>query len=350
MAPFSPGKRVIVLGAGTTKGASTSTGKTVQPPLNADFFTQVQRITTPKHVKNVRAVMADVVELFGPNFSLTMEEYFTQLESFAIMSSLAPKGDPSMATDEIRRKRDRLMTVLAAVLEESTDVSKKDSEPCIHHEALVGELAPRDTVITFNYDCVIDHALRRSATGKWSAKYGYCVPRPNRVVGHETWDAEKAPTGSNNTIHLLKLHGSLNWPPWTSATAEDELKLKQRLYQQRGTPRFKIIPPEFVKNIRDDSNFETLWKNAERALRHAEVIALVGFSFTPTDLHVDSLFRIALAQNSKLRTLVIANPSKHDRGRIRTIFSKALGQNRCVVRQYADLADLAGHVDTGILQ
>jgi hypothetical protein len=318
--------------------------------LNADFFTQVQRITTPKHLKNVRQVMKDVVELFGPNFSLTMEEYFTQLESFATMSALAPAGDRALSPAEIRGKRDRLMSVLAAVLEESTDVSKKGSPVCAHHAALVAALEPRDTIISFNYDCVVDHALRRTAAERWSARYGYSLPKPSRVLGSEYWDAEDPPVGSNNTINLLKLHGSLNWqlPPGDEALT-GEVRLKQRLYLQRGTPRFTIIPPEFVKRIGDDENFAALWRNAERAIRHAQVIALVGFSFTPTDLHVDSLFRIAQAGgNNRLRSLVIANPSQNDRRRIRSVFARSLSKG-CVVRQYSTLGELATHAHSGIL-
>ena len=350
MAPFSAGKRVVVLGSGATRGAATSEGRVVKPPLDADFFTQVQRITTDKHVPNVERVMQDVVELFGSNFTLTMEEYFTRLESFEAMSELALASERALSTNEIRLKRDRLMTVLAAVLEESTDVSKKNSPVCEYHSALVAQLEPRDTIISFNYDCVVDHALRRTAPGRWSAKYGYSLPNPNRVDGHAHWDADQPPVGSNNTIKLLKLHGSLNWQLPTAGSAGTRIRLKQRLYQQNGTPRFTIIPPEFIKNIRDGSNFEALWRNAERAIRHAEVIALVGFSFTPTDLHVDSLFRIARAGgNNQLRSLVIANPSQSDRQRIRSVFSRSLEQG-CLVRQYETLGDLATHVATGLLK
>ena len=46
--------------------------------------------------------------------------------------------------------------------------------PCAYHASLVGAVAPRDTIISFNYDCVIDHALRKGGEGKWSAQYGYC--------------------------------------------------------------------------------------------------------------------------------------------------------------------------------
>lgn len=343
MPPFSPGKRVVVLGAGATRGATTSEGKLCQPPLNADFFTQLQRIVSAKHGKKVAAIVTDVVGLFGPNFTLTMEEYFTQLESMALMARMASSKDPNFSAPKIRDKRDRLMAALAAVLEESTDVSRKASEVCKHHAAIIDRLEAQDTIISFNYDCVIDHALRRRAQGKWSAQYGYCFPTPSRLERHEHWSADHPPRGANKSINLLKLHGSLNWQLPSGEDAErDTIRLKQRLYEQHGTPRFTIIPPEFVKNIHKDPNFEALWRNAERAIRGAEVIALVGFSFTPTDLHVESLFRIALAK-SNLKTLIIANPSVADRRRIRSVFARPL-ERGCVVRQYDYLSDFAKHL------
>ena len=50
----------------------------------------------------------------------------------------------------------------------------------------------------------------------------------------------------------------------------------------------------------------------------------------------ESLFRLALAK-SRLRTLVIANPSSEDRQRIRRIFARPLATNGTVVRQYESL-------------
>jgi len=145
----------------------------------------------------------------------------------------------------------------------------------------------------------------------------------------------------------LKLHGSLNWQFPTANSLTDPITLKQRLYQQRGTPRFTIIPPEWVKQIDADDNFLALWKNAERAIRNARTVALIGFSFTPTDSHVEALFRVALAA-SRLKNLVIANPSIDHRRRIRSIFSRPLAANSATVRQYEDLKDLAAHLPSAL--
>jgi hypothetical protein len=310
MPPLSPSDRVVILGAGATVGASFADGATVRPPLNADFFTQLQRVGQ-KHRAIAKAVIADVVELFGPNFTLTLEDYFTQLESMIDATRFSPKKLAPITASDLRDRRARLMKGLSAVLEASTDDAIRVGDGCTHHRALVDHLRPRDTVVSFNYDCVMDHALRTHGAGKWTARYGYAFPQPSRVAAD--------------------LHGSLNW--LLPVSDGEPIVLKQRLHMQRGTPRFTIIPPGWSKQDRDQPIFEDLWKKAERALRSAKVIAIAGFSFTPTDLHVEAVMRLALARSNSLRLLVIANPSREHRERIRAIFSRRLAGN-VLVRQY----------------
>ncbi len=334
MPPFSPSDRVVILGAGATVGATFADNATVRPPLNADFFTQLQRVGE-KHQPIVREVIADVVNLFGPNFSLTLEDYFSQLESMIDATRLSPKGVAKPTGADLRDRRDRLMAALAAVLEAATDEAIRRGSGCELHQRLVEHLTARDTVISFNYDCVMDDALRRAGDGKWAAKYGYAFSQPSRVaaVGDAHWSHVNPATRAQDTIYLLKLHGSINWQ--LPAAASGEIILKQRLHQQRGTPKFTIIPPGWQKRERDEPTFEDLWKKAERALRNAKRIAVVGFSFTPTDLHVEAVARLAAARSGPLKSLVIANPSEGDRRRIRSIFAKQLEQG-AVVRQYDD--------------
>lgn len=338
MPPFAPSDRVVILGAGATLGAQFADAATVRPPLNADFFTQLQRIGG-KHATIVKGVVKDVVELFGPNFSLTLEDYFSQLESMIDATRFAPKGVAKLTGAELRAKRDRLMSALSAVLEVSTDDAIRSPEGCARHRRLVECLSPRDTVISFNYDCVMDDALRRAGDAKWSARHGYGFPQPSRVGvdGDTHWSPGHPAVSPADTIYLLKLHGSLNWQLPTSP--DGSITLKRRLHQQRGTPRFTIIPPGWSKQERDEAIFQDLWRKAERAIRNARTIAVVGFSFTPTDLHVEAVVRLALAKSSSLRTLVIANPSRPDRQRVRAVFSRQLGRGKVVVKQYDGFAD-----------
>lgn len=336
MAPFSPSDRVVILGAGATVGASFVSDQTVKPPLNADFFTQLQRIGK-KDEQTVRDVIADVIELFGANFSLTLEDYFSQLESMISASRLGPAASGNLGAANLREKRERLMKALAAVLEASTDAAIRERSGCTHHRTLVSHLRPRDTIISFNYDCVVDEALRAAGSGKWAAKYGYAFSLPSRVqdLGHRHWSPEVPATKAIETVYLLKLHGSLNWQ--LPSEPGGEIVLKQRLHRQRGTPQFTIIPPGGSKEERGGPIFDDLWRKAERALRNARSIAVLGFSFTPGDLHVQAVVRLAMARSSSLRRLIIANPSKDDREQIRAVFAQRL-RSDVVVRQYDDLA------------
>ena len=66
---------LFVLGAGATRGSSfvDPAKNPCLPPLDLDFYAQLQRIANPKHQKAVREVIQDTVDLFGVNFQVTME-------------------------------------------------------------------------------------------------------------------------------------------------------------------------------------------------------------------------------------------------------------------------------------
>ncbi len=213
------------------------------------------------------------------------------------------RADRALAPKQVEDMRTRLLDALAAVLEESTDVTRRNPRTgaempvCDYHGAIVDVLKARDTtVITFNYDCVMDHALRKRGKGMWSAQYGYGFPGPSRVEGHEYWSAADPPRGLNATINLLKLHGSVNWFPLPEKGAETEkapspIRLRRRTYRQNGSSHYEIVPPEFVKRIEEKPALLQIWRYAELAIRKARVLAFIGFSFTPADLHAESTFR-----------------------------------------------------------
>jgi len=348
MAPWSPGSTVVVLGAGASRGAEfVETGRLrCLPPTNADFFTQLQRITTKRHQQTIDGVLNDVLDLYGPDFALTLEEYFTQLEAMlsTVRASASTRGKFGRA--DLQAMRTRLLDGLSAVLEESADVAKSNSiarkTPCSYHAALVAALRPKETIVSFNYDCLIDHALRTNTDGKWSARYGYAFPNPSRVEGYEAWEGTSAPTGQNKSINLLKLHGSLNWFPFPSDQRKP-LRLRARPYKQNGQKLYEIVPPEYVKSVGSRPIFPELWSHAELAIRKAKTLAFVGFSFTPTDLHVEALFRLALAEPKALKSVVIVNPTQEHRKRIRSILAPAL-QGGVRVVQFDKFADAAPYL------
>lgn len=322
---------VVVLGAGATRACSfvNADDWPCLPPLDRDFFTQLQRVPDEKHQKDITAVIKDVTGLFGVNFAVTLEDVFSTVEHTIRMLSVT-RSQRAYKKSDLQEMRDRLMAAIAIVLEASLAErrddghAKQSAKPCQHHGRIVKDiLRKRDHVISFNYDCVIDNALTQHGDGKWDAHYGYGFnlgPRGANLQGDDAWQPSK-PAGKTTTIQLHKLHGSLHFK--FAGSGSKKVNLKQRPYtKQHGTPRYSIIPPESNKAY-DTGIFATLWANAAEALGRAKNLVIIGYSLPATDLHATALFRTSI-RSEQLRSLVIANPRREDRARIRSVVQRGI--------------------------
>lgn len=326
---------LIVLGAGATRGASfvNEAQDPSCPPLDGDFFTQLQRIRNAKHKQLVDEVIKDTLDVFGPNFDATMETVFTTLEH-TIRMLKATKESRNFTVESMREKSERLRQALAASLEESLTVRGTKGEctreirKCEHHDKLVGNLLrSRDEIISFNYDCTIDDSLRRHGNGKWNARYGYGFnlgSGGSRLKGEGSWQPDE-PAGNDSTMKLYKLHGSLHFKiegdPY-------QVTLKKRPYtKQTGNLKFTIIPPEWHKAY-DEGAFADLWSKAAEAIHRATSIVIIGYSMPATDLHSTALFRTSV---HKLKHLTIVNPDGAARRRIRGVMQRGCSDKTRIV-------------------
>jgi hypothetical protein len=287
----------FVFGAGATRGAGfvDPDRNPCLPPLDADFYAQLQRISNNKHRQTVEKVIADTVELFGTNFQVTMETVFTTLEHTARMTETTGERR-EFRKKELDVKKERLKQAIAATLEESLcDGGQQIGTECEHHERLVYAMNPRDAIITFNYDCLIDETLKRCGNGKWNPRYGYGFELGKArtyLKGDKEW-APKTPSSKDHTISLYKLHGLLHFN-----VTGDNVILKRRPYtKQHGNLRFTIIPPESNKRY-DEGVFKRIWNHASRALYRTKHLIVIGYSFPTTDSHANALFRVSLSEKA----------------------------------------------------
>ena len=320
-------KTVIVLGAGATRGASfvDHEQNPCLPPLDGDFFTQFQRITNSKHNNLVKQVIADTVGLFGTNFGATLETVFTTIEHTTRMLE-ATGSSREFAREDLKEKRERLMQAIAATLESAltkqvaTGQASLGLLPCEYTDNLVRLLTYEDTIISFNYDCLIDDSLKRCGDKKWHPRYGYGVPlgsHGSRLIGDKRW-SPVIPGTEVNTIHLFKLQGSLNF-----LLSGNTLTLKERPYtKQRGNLQFTIIPPEFQKAY-NTTFFVKIWQKAASAIHRAENLIFIGYSLPEADMHAAALLRVHVSKES-LKNLVVVNPDPLARKRIREVVRRGL--------------------------
>jgi hypothetical protein len=321
---------VFVLGAGATRGASfvQPDRDPCLPPLDADFFLQLQRIQNPKHAGTIDQTLRDLHRMFGRSHGITLETAFSTVETTIRMVHTADETT-DFALEQLWGMRSNLLQAVAAVLEESLTETHDGHGTlvmacCDYHTWLVEQMHAGDTTISYNYDCLIDHALRTSGEGKWNAYYGYGfgdLAEQDKLDQHPFWSPDDNVAGVDETVYLLKLHGSLNF----QRTEGDGIKLKARPYtRQHGDLKFEIIPPESHKNF-DESFFQPLWRHASRAINTTESMVLIGYSFPPTDLHSVALFRSSVAAGA-LKKLTIVNPDREARARTVDVLRRGIGE------------------------
>jgi len=325
------GEAVVVLGAGATRGAEfVKASKGAEPPLDRDFFTQAQRLSTAKPRQLVSRLIEDVVATFGNNFALTMEGYLTRLEQLAhVIDDYKFRGRPPR--NQFVRMRAHFLQVLAALMDEAIGREPK----CAFHTRLVDRLSSSDTILSLNYDWLIDLILKRHGRSKWNPKIGYGVAvysNGPRGAGTKYWacanDAGK-PDFPTHSVSLLKLHGSLNWFPVPLDQNPPKLALRTRWWHQNGNLTFEIAPPEWNKPTRSGI-YVPVWRQARAALRTAKAIVFIGYSLPETDLPIQALLTVERSPTA-LALLVVVNPDQVSRRRIRDTLRKRINNQTRVL-------------------
>ncbi|MDM7912279.1 MAG: SIR2 family protein [Methanotrichaceae archaeon] len=155
--------------------------------------------------------------------------------------------------------------------------------------------AGTDTVITFNYDLVLENAL------KWrGVRPDYCL------------DAKDYTDATRPTIaapRVIKVHGSVNWDDRgrLGTTVVDEPN--ELIALPNGRPM--LIPPTWAKGSQTRLS-RMLWYNSVEAIQKAHRIVIIGYSMPQTDLYFKYLLAAGLQNNVSLRRFSVIDPSDMD--------------------------------------
>jgi hypothetical protein len=320
-------KTVFILGAGATRGCSfvqelKQNGRCL-PPLDGDFFSQLQRVSNTTHRRRIDELIEGLAQWFGHSYGLGMEQVFCHLEHAERMAKHLKKdhGSDFAALTALKQNlKQSIAVILGESLTPMTEGGKGsyDLLECEWHDRLIDKLAEcRDSFITFNYDCTLDDSLRRKGAGKWNPHYGYRFKLRQKgrgLFGDNHWTPQDPkPVTKDQTIEVHKVHGSLHFKEFTQTS----VTLKKRPYGNPGggSMQFEIIPPESSKTYRG-GRFGDIMANAYKSLRSATRIVAIGYSLPPSDQHAEALLRFGVPKKS-LDSLVVVNPDREARRRVR---------------------------------
>jgi hypothetical protein len=247
---------LLILGAGASRGASFVTDPTRPlPPLDLDFFQQLSRM---EQSEEGGRLLEFVRSEYQHEVGLSMEQFFSEAD-YTDRFHHDLKVDRGRLVQRYHRALDDFLAVLPQMLETTT------AADCAYHQLLASRLHVQDCVISFNYDCLIDRALRDHARLRWNPEkegYGFAVSS-----GSAAWRHHSRGRPGKSSIRLLKMHGSLNWRRHTAGSwglVGDTSKVE--------TLKSVIIPPTWFKNL-TVFPFNDVWRAARREVRAPESLS-----------------------------------------------------------------------------
>lgn len=302
----------LVLGAGASRGVSYARTREIQSPLDRDFFDLLQRLDPHiKDAESVKKTLSWVEQLPFENWrSMELSFYTLHLRAYIGEKLATAAARPTLRPDD-KEVVSSFVTATGALLR-----AAHGTETCEFHQQLLSKLGPRDEVISFNYDLVIERALK-------AIDWFKAIPFGNWLYGF----SGRPSSWSGPTIS--KMHGSFNWD--MPKSGDDTFVVHTRnwphLEKSPGFLRFKhestaypIFLPFWDKRI-ESGPWLRIWARAFQRLENTTSVIVWGYSLPKADVKAQLTFQGALADRQF--NLCVIDPSSSTKDRWRGLFPRA---------------------------
>ena len=286
--------------------------------------------------------------LYGKVSGVGLENYYRDIETRAKISSFAKSANKPR---DWKKRQTNLEELIRRVVVHTTCKSKdKHLSPVKSnsHSAILMKLKAGDSILTFNYDMLIEESFKTADLWTPVSGYGMSVHGVTNEWCKNWLSRHQITTKRRTRVQLLKLHGSVHWAQYKTGG----VKLKDRPFVVRTRKKatvfetVSILPPGLNKRI-DKNPYKRLWRNARLTLEKCKTIVIIGYSLPDADLLAKALFqevvRLRRARKHYLKELHLADPKDSVKQRFVDLFVPALNAQSKIVR-YSDMQEFRSKI------
>ena len=227
-------------------------------------------------------------------------------------------------SNDLQIVKDRIIKIILItffILTKKSDCYKRDVEYFLFFD----RLKDNDTIITYNWDLLLDNILDRekiisNIKNIGQVEDGILKKQYLRMLmdlsayRDLSWDRTSAPYEKYNSKgYYLKLHGSIDWlycPNEDCGLYSKVFPIKKiigeyKCYECSSKMKHLIIPPVLNKNYSSFPFVKKLWNIALEELQSADELVIWGYRLPPTDFYNRWLLR---QKSEKLKKVSIINP------------------------------------------
>lgn len=214
---------------------------------------------------------------------------------------------PTLSAKDFAREAKRIVAAECCHFLRSVTAKSERAKPYARWLRNIGT-ASRDTIVTFNYDCVLEHL-------------GGALVRDVLVAGADG-DIEQQQYRSKKlgSPLLIKLHGSVDWQR-IPANGALPFRRSGDLEHAVKSPENQIATPGGSKLASSEGDLQALWALASKKIREAQEVIFIGYRIPESDAAAREMILDALQENEnkQLRVKVVLGPPSFDRARLTTL-------------------------------
>ncbi len=269
-------------------------------------------------------------ELYSKTSGVSLEKYYRDIETRAAIGRFAkPANQPK---DWQRRQTELEELIRRVYIHTTCEAVGNSMKPRVSemHTRILNQLKKNDTIITFNYDLLIEDSFESGKLWNPIDGYGITVQGKSFDWCRHWLERTKVKRQKESKTLFLKLHGSLNWLLYNNKT----IRLKPRPYLVRTKnkkpviEKISVLPPGWNKRI-DRNPYKRFWREARIRLEKCKTLIILGYSLPETDLLAQALFsevvRQRVATKKYLKELHLADPLQEVKEKFIRLFTPALG-------------------------